>query len=563
MRFTPDLRTTIQPANPVMSVHAETDLSVHAGIAFDPALHSRSSNARLVRALGIFAAYLAAVVILQIASGAYGAEFGSYPDEPAHYVTSLMIREYLTGPHPFQPLKFAENYYAHYPKVAFGHWPPFFYVVQSVWMLLFSAARASVRLELACTTALLAFSVYLEAKRWVNENAGILAGFLVACLPLVQSSTDEEMAETLLVLTCFWSAVYLARYMDSERWKDALGFALFLSLAVLTKGSGWLLAMLPPMAAVLTRRIRVFFRLPFWAAVAVISAVCLPWQFMTLQVAARGWTGGTGPTWHYTSKALVKFALILIGSAGPVLSVLICAGIAVLLILPLVRKGYCEPAPAVMFALIAADWLFHSLVPAGVENRKMIMAVPAMVLFAFAGGFAIADRLPASPNFVHYRRAMTAAAVALCFFSQTFTIPRETHFGYTETARYITSNPELRHQTILASSESLGEGLLISEIAMRQPRPEDVIIRDTKALADVDWTGTHYRSKFTTPDQLLHYIQRSHIGLLVTDTFPPLADFSHTELLRKTIEQNPGHFRLLKTFSPASASGQIRVFQVE
>ena len=69
--------------------------------------------------------FLAATVGWQLQTGAYKSEFGGHPDEAAHYVTGLMIRDYLTGGIPEHPMKFARNYYDHYPKVALGNWPPF------------------------------------------------------------------------------------------------------------------------------------------------------------------------------------------------------------------------------------------------------------------------------------------------------------------------------------------------------------------------------------------------------------------------------------------------------
>src|ERR1700737_1922031 len=85
----------------------------------------------------VFLTLFGIVVSLQVASGAYHSEFGGYPDEPAHYVTSLMVHDYIAQMHWFSPTQFAEDYYAHYPKVAMGHWPPLLYVVQGAWMLIF------------------------------------------------------------------------------------------------------------------------------------------------------------------------------------------------------------------------------------------------------------------------------------------------------------------------------------------------------------------------------------------------------------------------------------------
>lgn len=541
-----------------MTIHVR-DLPLQRAVA--PSKAGRSSEVQIRSNLLIFAILLIVTVALQIASGAYHSEFGSYPDEPAHYVTSLMVREYVTGPNPIWPMQFAENYYAHYPKVAFGHWPPLFYVVQAIWMMLFSASRASVRLELAVTTAVLGFSVFTEAKRWLGSWPAVFAGLLTVCLPLIQASTDEEMAETLLALTCFWSAVYFARYIDSQKRRDALWFSVFFSLAVLTKGSAWLLVFVPPIALVLSNRIRLVLRGSFWLAIGVIALCCLPWQLMTLRIAERGWTGGTSPSAHYTLSALWQFGSILVWIVGPILAVITGLGVVTSVLLPLLKTRRCPAGPAVMFALIVGDWLFHSIVPAGVEDRKMIMAVPALVLFLVAGAHWMAQRIPAPRALQQYRFAVICAAVAIIFATQSFFIPRQRHYGYIEAAKFITSDPALEGASILASSSNLGEGLLISEIAMREPRPRDTIIRATKALASVDWTGLQYKAHFTNVRQLTDYLDQSQIKVIVTDDFPPISNFEHCRLLTKALAENPNRFHLLRTFSVPALPGQVRVFE--
>ena len=40
---------------------------------------------------------------LERASGAFQSDFGAYPDEPAHYVTGLMMRDYIAGLFPASP----------------------------------------------------------------------------------------------------------------------------------------------------------------------------------------------------------------------------------------------------------------------------------------------------------------------------------------------------------------------------------------------------------------------------------------------------------------------------
>src|SRR5438874_11144897 len=88
-----------------------------------------------------FAALLGFVVTLQVLGGAYASGFGGYPDEPAHLVTSLMVRDFLANLDFRRPWQFAQQYYFHYPKVAIGHWPPMFYGALGIWLLLFGASR--------------------------------------------------------------------------------------------------------------------------------------------------------------------------------------------------------------------------------------------------------------------------------------------------------------------------------------------------------------------------------------------------------------------------------------
>ncbi len=548
----------IHAATAMRTAHVEA-----TGVVIQPSLRWENDSRSPLWAQGaILAGLFALAVVLQLLNGAFGSEFNAYPDEPAHYVTSLMIREYITGPHPFSPLKFAEQYYHHYPKVAFGHWPPVFYVVQAAWMLLFSASRASVRLEIAFTTALLAFSLWREARHWFGHFWALLAAVLLVCVPLIQNSTDEEMAEILLVLCCFWSTIYFSRYLESGAPSDSAWFGGYFSLAVLTKGSGWLLVLLPPIALLLTRKLKYLLKGSFWYGVVLIAVLCLPWQILTLHSASRGWSGGSQPSLSYTLPALAQFLGLLVSILGPVLSILVALGIVVQVIVPLFSRAV-SAVPAAMIGLILGDWIFHAAVPAGVEDRKMIIAVPAIIYFLFAGAIWLADHIPFGIP-MHWRQAIVAVLSAFAFATTTFTIPRASHFGYSEAARFIVSDPSLRNATLMVSSGSIGEGLLISEIAMCEPRPRDTILRATKQLAQVDWAGTNYRSFYKTPVELLRYLSGAHISGVVLDDYRGESEFPHQELVERTIQENPGDFQLLAVFSghEDGTPGKVKVYRV-
>lgn len=511
--------------------------------------------------IGILLLFFAAAVVLQLASGAYRSEFGGYPDEPAHYVTSLMVHDYVTQLKPVSPMKFAEDYYAHYPKVAFGHWPPLLYVVQAAWMLVFSTGRASVLLELALLTALVAWSVFYLVNRHFGWKSGVVSGLLLTCLPIVQIYTDEVMAETLLILVSLWAAIFFARYLETERWQDSLWFGIFSSLAILTKGNGWEIGLAPPVALLLTRKWRIL-RLPsFWLPVAIVLVLCLPWQLLTFEWAHQGWGGGDKPGLEFAIQAIVAFVSIMISFMGPILSAIAAVGIGVTVIIPFFRKAV-QADWAVMAGLIFGVWIFHVIVPAGIEPRKMIVAVPALILFLFAGGEWLAARLPLGLRLAPWRPALLALLLGAIFFSQTFAIPREPHYGFTEAAEFITNSPQLRSATVLVASEGDGEGLLVSEVAMHEPRPGHTILRASKVLSQSNWIGSTYHALYQSAAALSDYLDRAKVDLVVIDSFHGRAVHQDMTLIREAIRQNPTQWALLKSFSAdPPIAGRIEIYR--
>jgi hypothetical protein len=89
------------------------------------------------------AVFVGLILGVQYFGGAFQAEYDGHADEAAHFVSSLLVRDYLAQfPWP-SPLPWAINYYVHYPKVAIGHWPPGYYALQGVWWLFVPPGRAS------------------------------------------------------------------------------------------------------------------------------------------------------------------------------------------------------------------------------------------------------------------------------------------------------------------------------------------------------------------------------------------------------------------------------------
>ncbi|HEY1049213.1 MAG TPA: hypothetical protein VGE39_05650, partial [Prosthecobacter sp.] len=74
---------------------------------------------------------VSATILLTFAwfGGAFNSDLGGDPDEAAHAVTALMVRDYLTEGLRTSPMTFAKTYYEDFPRVALGHYPPLYYLL--------------------------------------------------------------------------------------------------------------------------------------------------------------------------------------------------------------------------------------------------------------------------------------------------------------------------------------------------------------------------------------------------------------------------------------------------
>ncbi|MEO7145352.1 MAG: glycosyltransferase family 39 protein [Bryobacteraceae bacterium] len=488
----------------------------------------------------IFPLLFLLAISLQFAAGVFHSELSGFPDEPAHYVTGLMVADYASSGFPGNPMKFAENYYLHYPKVAFGHWPPVFYILEALWTIAFGPSRISVLILMALFTALLAASLAFYVRRLSGAFAGILAGALLILTPQVQSQTGMVMVECLLTLFAFLAMASLGRYFDDARLCDAIWFGVFASLAILTKGDGWALAMTPPLVLLFTRKWFLLRRVSFWVPGLVVLICCGPWQALTLRMAHQGWTD-EGLSVGFVFHAVVKLLLVQWDAAGFGFFLLAFPGSLATVAIPFARKRGVSGAYASMAALVIGVWAFHSLLPMPVEGRRIVMALPGMLVFIAPGVRWIGER------FAIPKVALLSTAAAI-FFLQTFAVPVKQSFGFAEAARGLLSHPELKDAAALISSERDGEGIFTAEVAMREPRPTRYILRASKLLAKVGWQGDHYQARFHSPGAVAAQLDRIPVAVLVMDTTPsPDHSEHHTQLL-EMLGQHPESWRLMGAY---------------
>ncbi len=499
-----------------------------------------------------FAVLLGLVVALQVAGGAYASGFGGYPDEPAHVVTSLMVRDFIAGLDFRHPLQFAQQYYLHYPKVAIGHWPPVFYGALGVWFLIFDASRATALMFIAVAAAATASIIYLTGKRLIGRCAGVLAAALFVASPLVQELSGRVMTEHLSTLGMLVSTLFFARFARTGRIGDGLAFGAIAAVAILTHANAWALGLVPGITIALTNRWDLLRRQGFWLAAVPVLVFCVPWYVLTLHMAQDGLLAGGSRFWTQAPDfgrsiyAALGFAVLLFASIG------LWTTRAQII-------GRTEQATewAALAGLAAATFLLHCIIPTGADTRYMVTVVPSIVLFSAAGIDAVARRF--SP-----RRSVGVVAVGLSlaliavFYTESFALPLQLkNEGYATLVRDVEARVFDAPQVWLVSSGSTGEGCLVAAVALQERRPRSYVLRGKTILAGGDWLWSNTEDRFDTPEKLAALLDELPVTIVVIDDrVPPEQQRPYHGRLRNLVAGRGDQWELIGSY-PQTWDGMV------
>jgi len=485
---------------------------------------------RAVACALLFSLYFFIVIALQWRANAFWSELAGTDDEPAHYVTGLMIHDYISAGLPGNPLSYARNFYVHYPKVALGHWPPFFYVVQAAWTLPFTPSRTSVMLLMAALTALLATVLCQTIRKEFSLGAGVAVAILLLSLPIIEEFSSLLMSEILLTLLVLSAVLAYGRYLDTERWQSAAWFGIWATLALLTKATGIELALIPLCAVLASRRWRLLRRFSFWLPAILVIGIAGPWYL---------WIPGAQHE-SVIRFGAVQLVLFRLTDTPKVWWEMLGAAPALLAIIGILR-GRVSGKWLAGVSVLASTYVFRFLV--GVwEDRHLVTNVPILLMFAVAGAAWLLARVSA-----RWKMAIVGVTVAALVVWNISKSPMKRHYGYDQAARNIVANPQFAKSVVLVCGAAIGEGALISEIAMHESRPGHFVLRATKLLAHSDWMGWNYRALFNNQADTMQYVEGIPAGIVVIDGDGRRSP--HGSLLFDGIQQHPEKWERLAEYS--------------
>lgn len=499
------------------------------------------------RSLGYFLLFFIAAVLLQVLNAGYISECARTYDEAGHFVTGLMMHDFVAGLEWSSPVAFAESYYLHYPKVAIGHWPPVFYMVQGAWMLLFSASRVSVLVLLAFLTALVSLTIYRTLEPEYGQVAGVGGGLLFLLLPLVQVNNSAVMAEVLVALLAFWATLSFGRYIDTEQPRWAAWFTLFAALTIMTKANGLALVLLPPLVLLLTGRYRFLRRPSFWLPAALIALVCGPWYWYTFDMLKNGPLAAS-PTLEYIWQAVPVFSMHFVRTFGLGLTLFGALGFLLRLVLP-VRRRELGGIWASLGSLVLAALFFHWIVPAGFDPRYLILGVPPMICFVVAGVKGSVELVPERWLGRRWRLVLAGILAAGLFGVEVFAIPGREWHGFGKVAAALIPPTPAETSVVLISSDPEGEGALVSEVAIRDRDRRHFVLRGSKVLSTSRWDGSEYRALYETTAEMGDFLRQTPVHMVVLDRSVPESFRTPDQaLLWETLRQTAEEWELVGKF---------------
>jgi 4-amino-4-deoxy-L-arabinose transferase-like glycosyltransferase len=249
----------------------------------------------------------AAAVSFQLFAGAYHTDLAQHTDESAQFITGLMLFDYVTTELGSNPRAFAENYYLHYPKVAFGHWPPLFFLAEAAGFWLFGPSKASALILVELTTLVMVLCLYRRLRRINGSYLSLLTGLCLLALPMVRKFSSVVLSDMMTASLMTLAVFSFTDFVISGKLRDSLWFGIWSSLALLTKGNAAALAFLPPLAVLMTGRLSLLRSWKFWFSAVLVVATCAPWYLFTMRLALNvSGSGGhlSGNYVHYNIERL-------------------------------------------------------------------------------------------------------------------------------------------------------------------------------------------------------------------------------------------------------------------
>jgi hypothetical protein len=495
-------------------------------------------KASAVKLLAFWLPFFVFAILVQIKAGAYVADLSINADESAHFTSSAMIHDYLATGRFESPMAFAKEYYSHFPRVAIGHWPPLFHVLQAIAFVV-GGVRVSVAMVFQAVIAALAGATIAVIVG--RQTSWVFGGFSAAALlaaPDFMFSLNTIMLDNFVGLLIMLAALAWANYARtlSRGWAATFGFVA--AAAILTKGNAYGLALLPLLHAGLSRRWTLLLLPRTYIAAAIVLIATVPWYIFTYRLAANGFVYHWGL--DYTGIALKAFLpglAQLLGIMG--LGILIFGGGSAI-----VDAWGGQRDETVLSCLAAAGgiFIFICVVPADVSPRYLLDLLPSAILAAALGLSQLLRQ--SSPSVGTIGQHALLCVIIVLNIVLTMRFPHLDTMAMDKVAGTILATPD-DSPLVLISGTGRVEGAFVAAFAEKDRDRSHFVVRGSKALASSDFMGKDYQPLFKDEADLERWIEDSRIGWVVIVDTPLLPNMAHMQQMAALAATHPARWHLV------------------
>ncbi|MBB5713982.1 glycosyltransferase family 39 protein [Sphingomonas aerophila] len=444
------------------------------------------------------------------------------PDEGGHYVNALFLGDWIRAGFP-SPMAWARDYYAHFPRLSIGHWPPAWYMVEAPFFALFRPTPYTAAIISALLAGLPGVAVLWAGERIGKRGWGLLLAITYALLPVTLEGARYILLDQPLALVVALAVIAWQRAAEKGGWARFITFALLAAACPLVKGNGALIALVPPIHIALTGRSNLLRRPELWAAAGVTLALVAPWYWLSFKISAEGFNYAPGLA--YAGLALIENARTILANVG--LAGVALAGVgAASLFRP--RSEPERDTARLSLAVILATLIFQSAVPASLVGRYLSPLLPWLVILAGLGLLRIARWRPAGSA----AAAVIGGLALLPGLQAVAALNPKPEIGAPALAEAITAKGGL----YLVDGRSGGEGALIAAAAHADNGRRRVwIARASQWLSQSDFMGRGYRLTVSNPAETRAVLDRLGAAGAVSIAVNGHLAYPHSRLLLEAI----------------------------
>jgi hypothetical protein len=400
--------------------------------------------------------------------------------------------------------------------------------------------------------ALPALGVAAFLHRIEGKAAALGGALLWALTPLALEGQAFFMLDQPLAACAIAAALAWAVFAERGTWLPILFFAGLTALAILIKGNGWLLVLLPAFHIAVTGRWRLLRSFKLWVGAGVGLLPVLPWYAATAGISADGFN--YEPGFRYAALSLGRNFEALIANVGLMGLLLAAFGAAQ------AWRRREDPssqwnAVAACLSLILATLALQAIVPVDLDPRYMAPALPAVIILAVVGAVELARALAAQRRW---------AATPLLLLA----LPGAAHLS----AREAKANLRMEEAAHLAAAGgpdeawlidggSGAEGAFVAAMAVRDPGLQRYTVRASKLLAESDFMGNSYRLRFTEPAAAAAEMRRLGLAGVVIADRPGVEEFAHRPLLAAALVGPESGYRLAAELPHRGRAGMTRIYR--